>query len=70
LWMKSVRLSIAQKRRCTPASLGRDPAQPEKALANCAWVDAIRAAFTQLQIGDDSLVRAFAELLQTELQNI
>ncbi|MGA8601414.1 MAG: RecQ family ATP-dependent DNA helicase [Beijerinckiaceae bacterium] len=70
LWMKSVRLSIAQKRRCSPASLVPDAALHEIALANSASIDAIRAAFTQHQIGDDSLVRAFAELLQTELQNI
>jgi hypothetical protein len=70
LRMKSVRLSIAQKRRCSPASLVPDTALHEIALANSASIDAIRAAFTQHQIGDDSLVRAFAELLQTELQNI
>jgi superfamily II DNA helicase RecQ len=70
LRMKSVRLSIAQKRRCSPASLVPDAALHEIALANSAPIDAIRAAFTQHQIGDDSLVRAFAELLQTELQNI
>jgi ATP-dependent DNA helicase RecQ len=69
LRMRSARLSIAQRRRCSPASLVPDAALHEIALANSTSVDAIRAAFARYQVGDDALIQAFAEILQTELQN-
>src|SRR5947209_2219228 len=70
LRMRSARLSIAQRRRCSPASLVPDAALHEIALTNSTSVDAIRAAFARHQVRDDALIRAFAEILQTELQNI
>jgi ATP-dependent DNA helicase RecQ len=70
LRMRSARLSIAQRRRCSPASLVPDAALHEIALTNSTSVDAIRAAFARHQVRDNALIQAFAEILQTELQNI
>jgi ATP-dependent DNA helicase RecQ len=70
LRMKSVRLSIAQRRRCSPASIVPDAALREVALANSASPAMIREAFAQHQIRDESLAVAFAEVLQREFNNV
>jgi ATP-dependent DNA helicase RecQ len=67
LRMKSVRLSIAQRRRCSPSSVVPDLALRDVALANAGSVTAICAALAQHQIRDESLAAAFAESLRNEL---
>jgi superfamily II DNA/RNA helicase len=70
LRMKSARLLIAQSRRCSPARLVPDAALCELALATSASPAGIRETFARHQIRDESVTRAFAEILQNELQNI
>jgi ATP-dependent DNA helicase RecQ len=70
LRMKSTRLSIAQRGRCSPARVVPDAALRDVALANSTSLAAIREAFARHQIRDEFLTRAFAEILQNELQNI
>jgi superfamily II DNA helicase RecQ len=70
LRMKSVRLSIAQRRRCSPARIVPDAALREVALANSASPAMIREAFAQHEIRDESLAVAFAEVLQREFNNV
>jgi ribonuclease D len=70
LRMKSVRMSFARRRRCSPTSVLSDAALHEVALANSASVEQIRKAFAQHQIRDEPLALAFAEILQAELQNL
>jgi ATP-dependent DNA helicase RecQ len=70
LRMKSVRMSIAQKRRCPPPSIAPDAVLREVALANSASAAAIREAFAQHQIRDESVIVAFAEVLEREFPNI
>jgi superfamily II DNA helicase RecQ len=70
LRMKSARLRIAQRRRCSPARLLPDAALCELALANSPSPAVIRETFARHEIRDESLTRAFAEILQNELQNI
>jgi hypothetical protein len=70
LRMKSARLSIAQRRRCSPASIVPDVALREVALANSASPATICEAFAQHQIRDESLAVAFAEVLQREFNNV
>jgi ATP-dependent DNA helicase RecQ len=70
LRMKSARLSIAQRRRCSPASIVPDAALRDVVLAKSVSPAAIRDAFAHHQIRDESLTRAFAEILQSELQNV
>ena len=70
LRMKSARLRIAQRRRCSPARLVPDAALCELALANSPSPRVIRETFARHEIRDESLSRVFAEILQNELQNI
>jgi ATP-dependent DNA helicase RecQ len=70
LRMKSTRLSIAQRGRCSPARVVPDAALRDVALANSTSLAAIREAFARHQIRDEFLTRAFAEILPNELQNI
>ena len=70
LRMKSARLRIARNRRCSPVRLVPDAALCELALAKSPSPAVIRETFVRHQIQDESLARAFADILQNELQNI
>jgi ATP-dependent DNA helicase RecQ len=70
LRMKSVRLAIARRRRCSPPSIAPDAALHDVALANSASLAAVRAAFAHHRIRDEALAAALAEVLQREFQNV
>ena len=70
LRMKSARLRIAQTRRCSPARLVPDAALCELVLASSPSPAVICETFARHEVRDESLTRAFAEILQNELQNI
>ena len=70
LRMKSARLSIAQRRRCSPSSIAPDAALREMARSNSTSRAEISEAFARHKIHDEALTRALLEILQRELQNI
>jgi ATP-dependent DNA helicase RecQ len=70
LRMKSARLSIAQRRRCSPPSVAPDAVLREVAFANSASPAAIREAFSRHQVRDEALAAALAEVLQREFQDV
>jgi ATP-dependent DNA helicase RecQ len=70
LRMKALRISIAQRRRRSPASLVPDAALRELALAESVSAAAIRQTFARHKIQDESLTLAFVGSLQIEPRNV
>jgi ribonuclease D len=69
LRLKSVRLSMARKKRCAPARIATDDVLYEIARAEPVSQAAIRNALMRQKFRDEALVQAMFEALQHEVQN-
>jgi ATP-dependent DNA helicase RecQ len=69
LRMKSARLSIAQRRRCSPPSVAPDAVLHEIAAANPSTLEALRQALRRHDIRDELVSKALYDACRHEMQS-